>query len=154
MQAQLVPADGGTPITLKNGVTLVGRKEGLCDVVLDLRSISKLHCALVKTHGLLFFRDLGSTNGTKVNGQRVTRGALLPGDELAFASTRVRVHLAPDEGEGEPGDRTEALSALSDSSAPEDVAADERLPESLLRELAQDASSDSDVRLLSDDDEE
>lgn len=153
MQAQLVPADGGPPITLKSRVTVVGRKEGLCDLVLDLRSVSKLHCALVKTHGLLFVRDLGSTNGTKVNGQRITRGALLPGDELAFASTRFRVHLAPDEGEAQPGDRTEALSALSDSSAP-DGAANDRLPESLLRELSQDASSDSDVRLLSDEDEE
>ena len=60
-------------------------------------ALLKLHCLLVKTDGLLFVRDLGSTNGTKVNGQRVTRGALLPGDELAFASVKYTVHLGPDQ---------------------------------------------------------
>lgn len=149
MLAQLVPAEGGPPITLKNSITLIGRKEGLCDVALDLRSVSKLHCALVRSHGLLFLRDLGSTNGTKVNGQRVSRGALLPGDELAFAGARFRVHLSADDtdgqdvGEDEP---TEALSSLRKA------VGEDRLPDNLLKELAQDGSSDSDVRLLSDDD--
>lgn len=110
MHAQLIPLEGGTPITITNDVTLVGRKPGLCDLVLDRSSISKMHCLLVKTDGLLFVRDLGSTNGTKVNGQRVTRGALLPGDELAFASAKFRVHLGPDlPEEVGPGEATEVM---------------------------------------------
>lgn len=96
MRAQLVPLKGGRPIPIVRDVTLVGRKKDLCDIVIDRSSISKLHCLLVRSDGLLFLRDLGSTNGTKVNGQRVVRGALLPGDELAFASERFRVEMGPD----------------------------------------------------------
>lgn len=95
MHAELVPLDGGKPIVLSSDVTVVGRKSGVCDVMLERDSVSKLHCLIVKTDGLLFVRDLGSTNGTKVNGQRVIRGALLPGDELSFASAKYRVILGP-----------------------------------------------------------
>jgi pSer/pThr/pTyr-binding forkhead associated (FHA) protein len=97
MRAQLVPTKGGRPIQIVRDVTLVGRQEDLCDVCLDRSSISKLHCLIVRTDGLLFIRDLGSTNGTKVNGQRVIRGALLPGDELAFAGEKFRVDMGPGE---------------------------------------------------------
>jgi len=111
MHAQLIPIDGSSAITLTGDVTLVGRKRDLCDLIVDRSSVSKIHCILVKTDGLLFVRDLGSTNGTRVNGQRVTRGALLPGDLLAFASVKYRVHLGPDEGAATAHkDGTDALS--------------------------------------------
>jgi predicted component of type VI protein secretion system len=95
--ARLVPVDGGEPIELSRDVTIVGRKDE-CDVAIDHKSISKQHCALVKTDGLIFVRDLGSTNGTRVNGQRVRRAALVPNDEIAFAAIKYRVafgELAP-----------------------------------------------------------
>ncbi len=95
MHAELVPLDGGKPVVLQKAITVVGRKVEVCDLVIDHESISKLHCLVVKTDGLLFVRDLGSTNGTKVNGQRVIRGALLPGDELAFAAKKFRIVLGP-----------------------------------------------------------
>jgi hypothetical protein len=44
MQAQLIPAGDGEPITLKRDMTLVGRKRDLCDLVIDRNSISKIHC--------------------------------------------------------------------------------------------------------------
>ena len=97
MEAKLISVDGERTIRLKKDVIIVGRKRGICDIYIDRSSISKLHCMIVKTDGLLFIRDLGSTNGTKVNGQRVTRGALLPGDELAFANSKYKVHLGPDD---------------------------------------------------------
>jgi pSer/pThr/pTyr-binding forkhead associated (FHA) protein len=56
-----------------------------------------MHCVIVKTDGLLLLRDLGSTNGTRVNGQRVRRAALLPNDQVAFASFKFRVMFGPDE---------------------------------------------------------
>src|SRR5690606_6954641 len=95
MIAQLLPEDGSRPISILRDITLVGRKPGLCDIIVDHGSVSKVHCALARTDGLLFLRDLGSTNGTRVNGQRVTRGALLPGDDLSIASVKFRVHLGP-----------------------------------------------------------
>lgn len=126
MIAKLIPCDGTEPIVISRNLTIVGRKKGLCDLVLDNSSISKVHCAVAKTDGLLFIRDLGSTNGTKVNGQRVSRGALLPGDELAFANVKFRVHLGP--GEDVDPERTEKLlnfpNKLVDASSNELVGVD------------------------------
>src|ERR1700738_2628685 len=96
MCAQLVPLGGGAPVEIPRDLTLVGRKED-CDLRLDHKSVSKLHCVIVKTDGLLLVRDLGSTNGTRVNGQRVRRAALLPNDQLSIASCKFRVYLGPDE---------------------------------------------------------
>ena len=107
MIASLIPLDGSPPILIVRDVTVVGRKHGLCDLVLEHESISKMHCVLARTDGLLFFRDLGSTNGTRVNGQRVVRGALLPNDELTFAALKFRVHLGPGEVEARSDERTE-----------------------------------------------
>lgn len=141
MIAKLIPLDGSKPVGITQDVTLVGRKRGVVDLYIDHASISKLHCLIAKTDGLLFFRDLGSTNGTKVNGQRVTRGALLPGDELAFASVKYRVHLGPGEPEVSPNERTEMLSAFLPPEQDADAFQD---PDPADR-------SDSDVRLLSSD---
>jgi pSer/pThr/pTyr-binding forkhead associated (FHA) protein len=96
MRAQLIPLDGGDPIEILKDMTVVGRKED-SDLRLDHKSVSKLHCVIVKTDGLLLLRDLGSTNGTRVNGQRVRRAALLPNDQLSIASFRFKVHLGPGE---------------------------------------------------------
>jgi pSer/pThr/pTyr-binding forkhead associated (FHA) protein len=106
--AQLIPLNGGPPITIDRDITVVGRQREHCDLTLDEKSVSKMHCILVKTDGLLFVRDLDSTNGTKVNGQRITRGALLPGDKLSFANERFRVHLGAEPASGRP-DRTEMI---------------------------------------------
>ena len=96
MLAQLIPVNDGTPITLTTPITVVGRSTRLCDLAVDQGSVSKLHCILVKTDGLVYMRDLGSTNGTRVNGQRVLRGALLPGDTISFSGAAYAVHLGPD----------------------------------------------------------
>lgn len=95
MLAQLIPLKGGEPITIDRDVTVVGRVPEHCDLLLHRKSVSKIHCVIVKTDGLLFVRDLSSTNGTKVNGQRILRGALLPGDQLSFAGEKFRVQMGP-----------------------------------------------------------
>jgi pSer/pThr/pTyr-binding forkhead associated (FHA) protein len=79
MRALLIPLDGGDNIEITKDMTIVGRKEE-CDVRLEHKSVSKMHCAIVKTDGLLLLRDLGSTNGTRVNGTRIRRAALLPNE--------------------------------------------------------------------------
>ena len=96
MRAQLIPLEGKGTIDIVKEMTVVGRKED-CDVRLDHKSISKLHCVIVKTDGLLLVRDLGSTNGTRVNGTRVRRAALLPNDNVNIASFRFKVYLGPGE---------------------------------------------------------
>jgi pSer/pThr/pTyr-binding forkhead associated (FHA) protein len=94
MRAQLIPLEGGKPIDIVKDMTVVGRKED-CDLRLDHKSISKMHCVLVKTDGVLLLRDLGSTNGTRVNGQRVRRAILLADDQLTIAGYKFRVRIGP-----------------------------------------------------------
>jgi pSer/pThr/pTyr-binding forkhead associated (FHA) protein len=110
VRAQLIPSDGGATIEIVKDLTLVGRKED-CDLRLPHKSVSKMHCVIVKTDGLLLIRDLGSTNGTRVNGQRVRRAALLPNDLLSIASFKFRVHLGPDEVQASGEERTQQLDA-------------------------------------------
>jgi pSer/pThr/pTyr-binding forkhead associated (FHA) protein len=161
MQAQLIPLAGGKPIDIVNDITLVGRKRGLCDLIIDRGSVSKLHCMIVKTDGLLFIRDLGSTNGTKVNGQRVTRGALLPNDELAFAGAKFRVHLGPGDPPVSQHEQTEMLDGEEEDSDFREYPVSSRNRGVPNREFDDDdeqvnfyndqPDSESDVRLLSDD---
>src|SRR5262249_30512965 len=77
-------------------LTVVGRRE-YCDVQINHESLSKRHCVLVRTDGLLVVRDLASTNGTKVNGQKVLWAALLPNDRLTIGRYKVKVYLGPDD---------------------------------------------------------
>ena len=95
MRAELVPEAGGEPIPITRDITVVGRRE-FCDVRIDDPSLSKRHCVLVKTDGLLVVRDLATTNGTKVKGQLVRWAALLPDDRLTLGKVRFRVFLGPD----------------------------------------------------------
>lgn len=146
MLAQLIPKDGGPPITLTRAITVVGRSSKLCDLVIEHTNVSKQHCILVKTDGLIYLRDLASTNGTRVNGQRVIRGALLPGDQLSFSGVSFKVHLGPDKpvsGKVSPIQPTEMVPLLDD----------EGLNGATLKasSLADDASK-SDVRFLRDSD--
>jgi pSer/pThr/pTyr-binding forkhead associated (FHA) protein len=96
MRASLIPVDGGSAIEIVKDITVIGRKD-FCDVKLDDPSVSKVHLLVAKTDGLLLFRDMASTNGTKVNGQRVIRGALLPNDKLQIAAVKYQVQLLPDD---------------------------------------------------------
>ena len=95
MKSELIPANGDPPIPIHRDVTILGRRE-YCDVKIDHASLSKRHCVLVRTDGLLIVRDLASTNGTKVNGQRVRWAALLPNDRVSIGRYKVRVYLGPD----------------------------------------------------------
>jgi pSer/pThr/pTyr-binding forkhead associated (FHA) protein len=96
MKAELVPENGEAPIPIVRDVTIVGRRE-YCDVVIDHPGLSKRHCILVKTDGLLVIRDLATTNGTKVKGQKVRWAALLPDDRISLGGYKLRVYLGPDD---------------------------------------------------------
>ena len=111
MRARLIPIDGGDPVEIVKDLILVGRGED-CELRLDHKSVSKRHCVLVKTDGLVLLRDLGSTNGTRVNGPRVRRGTLLPNDVLSVANFRFTLKF----GDGPSGlSATESLGPLSQS---------------------------------------
>jgi hypothetical protein len=69
---------------------LVGRHDA-CDVVVGHASVSRWHARLSFRDGHWVMRDLGSTNGTRVNGKRVVRCRLEPGDRLSLGSAELLV---------------------------------------------------------------
>jgi FHA domain len=62
-----------------------------CDVQLHSGRVSRHHARLVFRDGTWVVQDLESLNGTAVNGKRVGRCRLEPGDDIAFADEHVRV---------------------------------------------------------------
>jgi hypothetical protein len=62
----------------------IGRNRG-CDLLLDDMTVSRVHAQLARTQGGWLLTDLGSTNGTRVNGWRVRGGMRVrPGDLVSF----------------------------------------------------------------------
>jgi pSer/pThr/pTyr-binding forkhead associated (FHA) protein len=92
MKVFLMPLEGGKPFEVKKELTVAGRQEG-CDLLIDHKTVSKLHCVLVCVDGMLLVRDLSSTNGCRINGQRITNGAVLPGEILAIAGVSYRLKM-------------------------------------------------------------
>ncbi len=62
-------------------ITVIGRRED-CDLLIPLGEVSRKHCRLVRDGDLLKLEDLGSANGTFLNGQRVQESLLAPGDTV------------------------------------------------------------------------
>ena len=84
MYARLVEVHGSTIIDLEKDQILIGRRED-CDIVLKNQSVSAHHCQLQRAaDGKWFLKDLGSKNGTWVNGVPVKETELAIGDEVWF----------------------------------------------------------------------
>ena len=66
---------------------LIGRSRG--DLLLDDPLISGAHCRIVTRNGRFVLQDLGSTNGTTVDGKRVQDITLRPGSEILLGNTRL-----------------------------------------------------------------
>jgi pSer/pThr/pTyr-binding forkhead associated (FHA) protein len=98
---KLVALDDGSDILLDRPRVVVGRHPA-CDVRLDSLRVSRHHCCFTRANEEVMVRDLGSTNGIRINGQRVDVGLLKPGDELSIAHHRYRVEDDPDGGDGIP----------------------------------------------------
>jgi len=91
----LQPVGGGDPIPLTKPEMVVGRRPG-CDIRLDYENISGKHCSLRFLNGLWMVRDLGSTNGTTVNGSQVaSEHSLMPDEELGIAGHMFTVEYDP-----------------------------------------------------------
>lgn len=68
---------------LYEGENLVGRAQN-CRVVLAAATVSRHHAVITITGKTIFVEDLGSTNGTFVNGQKIRRSLVRRHDEIAF----------------------------------------------------------------------
>jgi pSer/pThr/pTyr-binding forkhead associated (FHA) protein len=71
--------------SITRDVTVVGRRED-CDFRIPLGEISRKHCRLIKDQDALRLEDLGSSNGTFHNGERVQEAVLQPGDTMQVGS--------------------------------------------------------------------
>lgn len=96
MSVRLVALDDGPDISLDREMLVVGRHPQ-CDARLDSIRVSRRHCCMTSDNGEIVVKDLGSTNGIRINGQRVEKGRLRPGDELSIAHIRYRL----DDGNGQ-----------------------------------------------------
>src|SRR5690349_23022705 len=90
MPVRLVALDEGPDIPVDRTLVVVGRHPQ-CDARLDSIRVSRRHCCMSEDNGEVVVRDLGSTNGIRINGQRVESGRLRPGDELSIAHIRYRL---------------------------------------------------------------
>ena len=91
-------ADGQTrSFPLTHDVTVIGRRED-CDLQIPLTEVSRKHCRVVKEGDALRVEDLGSSNGTFQNGQRVQEAVLQPGDYVQIGPVLFAVQI-----EGKPG---------------------------------------------------
>lgn len=90
MFGKLAPCSGGPPIPLLKPKLVVGRHHS-CDIPLCLPTVSARHCELELQEGYWHVRDLGSSNGTSVNGKKCEAGWLWPDDVLWLASYRYAI---------------------------------------------------------------
>jgi len=79
---------GADAVSLDGPRLVVGRSRS-CDVRLRDDTVSRLHAALVWRGGTLVLEDLGSSNGTWVNGERIlSPRSLVAGDTVRFGSVK------------------------------------------------------------------
>src|SRR6187399_1543814 len=91
---ELVPVGGGDAIPLIQETLTIGRRDS-CDICLRFQNVSGLHCELARRNGIWHIRDMGSTNGVKVNGERTQRRPLRPGDEITISTHRYTIQYEP-----------------------------------------------------------
>ncbi|QDT37748.1 FHA domain-containing protein [Stratiformator vulcanicus] len=89
MKHYLIPQPNGKPILLNRAVILIGRHPD-CDIsVGESERVSRRHCCVVQVNETFLIRDLGSTNGVRVNGRHVDREETLEqGDEITVGDSR------------------------------------------------------------------
>lgn len=90
MLGELIPCGGGDAIPLLGRKLMVGRRPS-CDIVLPFPNVSSHHCELELKDGHWNVKDLGSSNGIKVNGERCNGKVLYPGDELSVGKHAFRI---------------------------------------------------------------
>lgn len=87
VRARLV-GEGGLTFDIPDGVNIIGR-EG--DIVIQDATVSRKHAQITKQDNSVFIKDLGSSNGTYINGMKIeNERELHSGDTVQFGTVRMR----------------------------------------------------------------
>ena len=81
-------------LALAKGRTRVGRG-GESEIKLKDRTLSRVHLELLFNGEKAGVRDLGSTNGSKINGQKFTEAPLVNGDTITCGNTEIKFYYLP-----------------------------------------------------------
>jgi hypothetical protein len=79
----------GIDVELTDAGVVIGRSRR-CDIVLTDPNVSRQHAEVRLSGPQAVLRDLGSTNGTRVNRRAVTQAVLQPGDRIEVGTTELR----------------------------------------------------------------
>ena len=131
---------------LPSSVTIIGRRQE-CDLCIPLMIVSRRHCQLDQDRGHLKIRDLGSRNGTFINGQRVDQAVLNPGDKVQVGPLTFGVQIDQKPAELSTPDSV-ILRPPKHLAVPEKQAVDQG--ETFLEPAAADADDDPDAAQIPD----
>jgi predicted component of type VI protein secretion system len=105
--------------SLPRAITVIGRRED-CDLRIPLAEVSRKHCRLIMEADTLRVEDLGSSNGTFVNGHRVQESAVEAGNSVTVGPVTFVVQI-----DGVPADEDiQPATSSSDTNVPV-IAADD-----------------------------
>ncbi|MFT7617946.1 MAG: pSer/pThr/pTyr-binding forkhead associated (FHA) protein [Planctomycetota bacterium] len=82
--------EGESEFALPESGATIGRVAKQCEIVIKVPEASRQHCRVKLDGGSWFVEDLGSSNGTKVNGRKVTTFELQDGDEITVGKASLR----------------------------------------------------------------
>jgi len=95
--------DGAKVVPLTPGQPVVVGREWPADAVVPDASLSRRHASFLWTDDGVTVEDLGSTNGTRLNGVPITRATFQPGDEVLAGSVAISLDAPAGKGEPAPG---------------------------------------------------
>lgn len=116
----------GQEFPLEDGKAYIAGRSSEVDLVLADDAVSRKHARFYKTRGRLWVRDLGSRNGTLINGETIARQSLRAGDRLVIGTSLARVDLVEraqisKRRAGEQKQNVEATAGRSMSGSIEDI---------------------------------
>src|SRR5262245_63812816 len=117
MLGKLIPNGGGPPILLLQPRLVLGRQAS-CDITISMTHVSGRHCELELVYRFWRVRDLGSTNGTQVNGVACREEWIQPNDVLTLGQARFRLEYAPPDRPAPRADSTSTGESVPVSEAP------------------------------------
>src|SRR5580765_2074065 len=102
---EILDGDRAGEVVSLGAALRIGRKPAN-DLVLADEKTSGVHAEIVPEGDRFVLRDLGSTNGTFLDGRRITEVVLSPGDAFMIGRVHLRFRADGDEGAGVAGDES------------------------------------------------